>query len=143
MLFLSSFFAFWRWWSIRKKIQEFNPDLIWCHSTLRYIWFFGMIAISQAWARKYLTHHDLGLMVAYPSEIYSEENIPSDSSFQNFLGNSKSIFISVKYFYLKLYWKLLQWFGLMIVPSEFLEKHIWKYISETKIKTFSHTIFPD
>ncbi len=142
ILFFCSFFAFWRWWSVRKKIQEFQPNLIWCHGTLRYIGFFWMLAISDARARKYLTHHDLGVITPYPSMIFSEEDIPTSLSFWEFISKSRNPLVLVKCFYLKLFWKLLQKFDCMFVPSAFLEKYIARNTLVQKVRVFSHTIFP-
>ncbi len=70
-LMITSPLAFWRGIMLTRKIHEFKPDLIWMHSILRYIGPHGIRAISNYDSKRYITHHDLGLISLRPSQIYS------------------------------------------------------------------------
>ena len=60
----------------RKIIQNFKPDVIWCHSLSRFLGPLVAATITKSRAFSMITYHDLGLLTPFPSRIESEDMIP-------------------------------------------------------------------
>lgn len=137
-------FAFWRGILLSNTINIYQPDLIWMHSVLRYIWPHGMRAIANSGCKKYLTHHDLGLITPRPSRIYSESDIPASPSLGDWIpheGLNIFTILSVTAKWLTVSWI---WFSLSrnpithILPSLWMQPFFQKYI-QTQSIIFPHT----
>ena len=50
--------------------------MIFSHSVLRYVGYWGMLAIRHSGVPHVMMHHDLGLVSPRPSRITSEQEIP-------------------------------------------------------------------
>lgn len=96
-MFLFSLIAFWRGKYLRKELERYRPDTLWLHSVLRYHgpWVLREI---QKYAQKYpeskiyLSHHDVGLIAAFPQSVTLESEIPRDASLLSFLPRENSFF---------------------------------------------------
>jgi hypothetical protein len=146
-LMLLSPFAFWRGNSISRDIRRFNPDLIWMHSVLRYIWPHGVRVISESKQTKYIIHHDLGLITPRPSQIYSETEIPGSPSLGDWIPHKISILAiiatSIKWLYVRLIWTFLQKNTIThILPSNWMAPYFQKYTDSVPI-IFPHTTIID
>lgn len=136
-------FGFWRGWSLSTRIKKTQPDLIWMHSILRYIGPYWLYAIRETQCRKYITHHDLWLISPYPSQIYSEVNIPKSSSLWDWISKDISNFAILS---IGLKWGLASWawslLGRMdatnILPSPWMQSHFSKYTQHIPV-IFPHT----
>lgn len=133
--------AFWRWRHIRWHIQKFNPDLIWMHTILRYVWPHGVAAVSSFECKKYITHHDLGLITVQPSSIYSEKSIPISKNLGDWIPKKIdiiSIIISLmKWCYVQFIWNSLSKKSIThLVPLPWMQPYFESYT------IVSPTIFP-
>ncbi len=142
LMFLSPF-AFWRATLLEKKIQEFSPDLIWMQSILRYIGPHGVGIISKTNCKKYITHHDFGLISPRPSRIYTEEDIPCGPNLWDWIPKKLSIFsvlsILPKWIMIRCIWNYLQNETFThILPSNWMQPYFQKYIDTIPI-IFPHT----
>lgn len=137
-------FAFWRGILLDKKIKQYKPDLIWMQGVLRYIWPYGARAISHYHWRKYITHHDLGLITPYPSRIYSEWDIPLTPSIGDWISHSSIHIFTVlalisKWFSISSIWYYLNSDNIThIIPSVWMESYFRCYTTQTII-VFPHT----
>jgi glycosyltransferase involved in cell wall biosynthesis len=114
---------------ITKKILEFNPDLIWCHSVSRYIGPLGLNTLKKSKAKKIITIHDLGLFSNQPSKLEQITDIPKQKKKLSFklkqtLLNNRII-------------KQINSFDLVLVPSPFILPIIKNSI-KTKIQILPH-----
>lgn len=142
-LMLLSPIAFWRGIALHKKIHEFSPDLIWMHSVLRYIGPHWIRAISDSWSKKYITHHDLGLITARPSRIYDEWDIPSSPNLGDWIPKKLSIVsilsILPKWSITQYIWSFLQKDTVThILPSSWMQPYFHKYVDTIPV-IFPHT----
>jgi hypothetical protein len=136
-------FAFWRGISLDKKIQQYQPDLIWMHSVLRYIGPHGVWVVSRFPGHKYITHHDLGLITPRPSDVHSESDIlgPSLGDWVPHKGLNIFTILSVTGKWLTISWIwmfLRQGNVLNILPSSWMQPFFQKYTSNQSI-LFPHT----
>lgn len=136
-------FAFWHWFSMKKTISTFQPDLIWMHGVARYIGPFGLMAITGSDRKMIMTHHDLGLITARPSRITSAAHIPNLLAYKTFIIGTKNplemIARTGKYFYLQFLWVFLRKIQLHLVPSEFMKKPVEDF-GAIQVEVFSHSI---
>lgn len=144
LLSMLSPFAFWHERTIREVIQVTNPSLIWMHGVSRFIGPWWLKTIVESGKTTILTHHDLGLITARPSETTSESQIPHGlKNIQEFIWKTFSPIEytarSLKYFILKIYWKYLKNVSLHLVPSEFMKSHIQEFWGK-QVETFPHSI---
>lgn len=136
--------AFWRGILLDKKIKQYQPDLIWMQWVLRYIWPYWVRIISRYPGRKYITHHDLGLITPYPSRIYSEWDIPMSPSIGDWVSHSSidmaRIFVLVcKWCSISSIWYYLNSSNVMhMIPSTWMELYLRRYTPNI-IKVFPHT----
>ncbi len=143
-LMLMTPFAYWRGIALDTKIQKYQPDLIWMHAVLRYIWPHGIRSVWWAHCRKHITHHDLGLITPYPSRIYRESDIPVSPWLWDWISHSHlnifTIFAVVgKWLSSSWIWHYLNMSGVThILPSAWMSSHFEKY-STTPPIVFPHT----
>ncbi len=132
---LGLFYALWNPLYVvrlRRELRIFQPEVIWCHSILRFLGPSVLRLVGRSSAFKLITIHDLGLFVQYPSRVEEEGEIPKESSWKNFYG-----FGLVKYFALiRPILKELRGFDLILVPSDFMQK----LLTGVKTKVFPHFI---
>jgi len=136
--------------AIRKKIREFQPDVVWLHSVSRFL---GPLTVREVadWRKNkeistLVTYHDLGLLSPFPSRVESEEMIPKNPSLGAFFSSVHSgnpiVYLAVfcKYFQVLILRKLLKRINIHIVPSAFLVPHIRDIIEvpDEKIVTLEH-----
>ena len=143
-LMLMTPLAYWRGIALDTKIQQYQPDLIWMHAVLRYIGPHGIRSMSRAHCRKYITHHDLGLITPYPSRIYRESDIPASPRLWDWLSRSTmNIFtiFAVVGKWLSSYW-IWHYLSMCqitnILPSGWMSTHFEKYSTMPPI-IFPHT----
>lgn len=128
---------------LRKKLQDFQPDIIWCHSVLRHIGRLGLSAINTSSAQKRMMYHDLGYFHPFPHAVTQENQIPASLGWKDF---STSINNPVTKFFVRGKWMLLQKiqkqlkkFDQHLVPSEFMEDFVHKNYGE-KVTVLPHFI---
>ncbi len=112
---------------IEKKIKEFKPDIIWCHSISRFLGHKVLQKINKSKAIKIMTYHDLWYFSPFATKIYQEKDIPQSFSLKEFLQKTEKIYwpyIIFKFLKLKLIRKELQKFDVHTVPSEFMKKYV-------------------
>ncbi len=141
-MFLSQI-AFWRYYEIQEYIQNIAPDVIWWHNILRFIWPWWMKAVYDSHVPYIISHHDLGLIVARPSVLENERDIPHALSHSEFINGSRnpveSLMRSIKYISLNHIWKYLGRAESHIVPSSFMQQPL-QDITGKKVIVFPHTI---
>ncbi len=144
-LFILSPFAFWRGRALQKEIEKFNPDLIWCGTIMRYFWPWGVKTIAKNRnIKKYITHHDIGLICKSPSKIYDENQIPKSLKLSDWIRRERNIFSILittgKWLYIRWIWKYISHFDTHLAPAKWLQNHLPKNIS---VQVFPHTIFKE
>lgn len=146
ILFITSLWTFWKSWKVKHLLEENRVEAIWMHSILRYIgywWVNSAMHYAQRHnARVYLSHHDLGLLVAFPQDITDESQIPTDPSLRSFIRNlsGRKKFVGFfKWGYIFLIKKALTSHIEHIIFSSFLEKHIQNHFPGQKIHIFPHS----
>lgn len=131
---------------IRKKIRDFQPDVIWLHSVSRFLGPLVIREVNKSGIFSLITYHDLGILSPFPSRMESEDMIPKNPSLRAFLNVIRSrnpimyLAAHCKYFQVCILRKLLQKVNIHIVPSSFLVPHIWDIIEipEEKIQVLEH-----
>ena len=138
-------FAFWRWKKMTKKIWDFEPDLIWMHSIIRYIGPFWVNTIMEyKQSKKYISHHDLWLICTRPSAIYNESDIPMNSDLSSWIPKQVNIIsiISIlpKWLYVQIIWKYLNITPDIthIVPSSWMQLFFQEY-THSNLVVYPHT----
>jgi glycosyltransferase involved in cell wall biosynthesis len=128
---------------LRKKIESFQPDIIWCHSVLRHIGRLGLSAINRSSAQKRMMYHDLGYFHPFPHAVTQEKQIPASLDWKDF---SASIHNPITKFLVRGKWILLQKmqkqlkkFDKHLVPSAFMEALVRKNYGE-KVTVLPHFI---
>lgn len=135
--------SFWQWWAMKQSIKSAKPDLIWIHGIERYRWIWWLQAIVESGMPTYITHHDLGLIVARPSAITEEKDIPEKLSLATTIRGASSLLEIClrigKYISLRLLWIYLQKIDLHIVPSEFMRASV-RGFGAKQVEVFPHTV---
>jgi Glycosyl transferases group 1 len=129
IMFILSIFAFWRGIALYNILKEKQIDTIWMHSILRYIGPWGILAVRLYNGRRktYISHHDIGLLAAFPQDITSESSIPMGSSLREFIPDTsmtKKIISVGKYIYVRIITSLLPTELTHIIFAPFLEANI-------------------
>lgn len=108
---------------LRRAVEEFRPDVVWCHSVLRRIGAVGLDAAFVRPAFRIMTYHDLGYFAPFAAECRIESDVPAPGFFP-FLakarGFSRKAFATLKYWKLRMLFARLSRFDLHLVPSDFL-----------------------
>ena len=148
-MFIASIFAYSRGRELRRVLNTEKPDGIWMHSILRYIGPWGVRAVKQ-YVEKYpntqvyLSHHDLGLIAAFPQSITEESQIPLGRGIFAFIPRELSLFRMImsigKWCYKEIVLSLLAKSTKHIIFSPFLEKHIQNHFPASETLLFPHTI---
>ena len=146
-MFVFSFFAFWRAFSLRKILHLHQPEIIWMHSVLRYIWYWWVREVysysQRTWAKVYLSHHDLWFISAFPQDITDESQIPSDASLSRFIAwvsGKKKILAMGKWWYIRLIRRVLPGNTEHIIFAPFLEPHIHRHFPDHIVWVFPHSV---
>ena len=89
LLFITSLFGYFRGRKLEKILEHFEPDAIWMHSILRYCGVWSLAQVMEyekgATVKIFLSHHDVGLMVAFPQHIENVDEIPKSTSLIDFI----------------------------------------------------------
>lgn len=148
LMFIVSWFTFWRGINLYKTLLATNPDLIWMHSILRYIWPWWIIAIRLYIQRHkdtkmILCHHDLWLLAAFPQDITKESDIPNSIYLKDFIPKNtytlKKIISIWKWCYVRIIFFLIWKKITHMVFSSFLAPSIEKQFGKKDIIIFPHT----
>lgn len=113
---------------IKKSIQNFQPDIIRCHSVLRNIGRLPLQTINQSAAKKRLMIHDVGIVAPFPHTVHHENQLPTDQTRQAFYRSHKStnpitvIAMFIKRLLIKKIYEQIQTWKI-IVPAPFLQKY--------------------
>lgn len=90
----------------------------------------------------YLSHHDIGLLAAFPQDITEESVIPMNSSLRDFIPDTSMIkkIISIgKYLYVRIIIALLPTETTHIIFAPFLEANIrGQFRKDAKVEIFPH-----
>jgi len=140
---------------IKDLVLKDTYDLVWWHSIQRWI---GPYPISWTWknidVKQILMTHDFGLYHPFPSHIYSEDDLLSSLQFwermkAGFKRFWTKIFLKiVRFIPLFFKWcssKILIWviskhIDLVLVPSEYMIKHIQIHYPNTNVQVLSHAL---
>ncbi len=153
LLFITSLFGYFRGKRLKKVLQDFGPDAIWMHSILRYcgVWSLYEVQKYQTFSptKVFLSHHDVGLMAAFPQHIENVDEIPKSTSLIDFIPSKWSILRKytawAKWMYIYLLKKYFPKNITHIIFSEFLEEtvknHFPKDSSTILHHPFDETIF--
>lgn len=152
ILFIFSLFAVQRYFQVRSFLVQKNPDTIWMHSILRYVWLWGILAI-RSYTRSYpdtqilLAHHDVGLLAAYPQHITEVSQIPVDATLSAFLPGELSLLSQLKsipkWCYIKLITYALPIHTTHTVFSAFLMPAIRAHFPDDAVILFPHPVDRD
>lgn len=122
----------------------FQPDLIFSHSVLRYIGIWGVLAIRFSHVTHYMMHHDLGMISPRPSRLYQERDIPQGWRYASWIRGERNIFyilvITLKYLWLRIFWRVLPKETLHFVPSNWMVPYFSRITKSVRV--FPHTNFP-
>ncbi len=148
LMFICSPFAFWRWYSLKQKLQQFSPDALWMHSILRYVWVWWVRSVTQYRAEKdipvFLSHHDVGLLAAFPQYITDESQIPTESTCWSFTLISqwwiRRCSSSLKWLIVRILKESLPKNTKHIIFAAFLERHIRNHFSDADIMILPHPV---
>jgi hypothetical protein len=164
IMFVLSIFAFWRGIELYAMLQKIQPDTIWMHSVLRYIGPWGVLAVciycskygkhdlrDSNWdtspssllpPTSYISHHDLGLLAAFPQDITAESDIPMNPSLRDFIPKKGILkqFISIgKWCYVRIITLILPDDTTHVIFAPFLEVNIrGQFGNDKKIQIFPH-----
>ncbi len=148
-LFIFSSFAFQRYFQMHSFLRKNHPEVIWMHSVLRYVGFWWILAVKSYKKRNpsveiFLSHHDVGLIAAYPQYITRESEIPKDSSLSSFipknLSKPKQFQSIFKWFYIRLLRFSLPKNLKHMVFSSFLVPFVSEQFPEDEVLLFPHSV---
>lgn len=136
-------FSFWHAMMMKKMIAEYNPDAIWLNNISRYVWPWWLKEVVDSGKSTIITHHDLGLITARPSQITDESHIPKSLNYQDFVRSASSPLEYLarvgKYLTLKIFWRYLTKVGLHLVPSDFMKPYFENFGAK-QVEVFPHSI---
>lgn len=134
---------------LKEKINEFDPDIIWYHSILRFLGWKSINVAKSADIKKIMMYHDFGYFYPFPSKLSDISQIEKLSLF-NFLKSAGTynpvwlFLVFLKYVSIKLIkWQIKKDIDMNLVPSKFMEKVVKKQydIDQDKIQTLPHYDF--
>ena len=148
LMFIFSPFSLWHWMALQKKFSTFQPDAIWMHSVLRYVWVWWIRAVASYSAKHqipvFLSHHDVGLIAPFPQYVHSESQIPDGTSRMEFVSHETSIvrgmIANIKWILVYLLKRKLPKNMRHIIFSPFLEKHIRNHFPHQEIIILPHCV---
>jgi len=130
-------------WKLHKKIQSFQPDVIWCHSVLRHIGRLGLYVINKSSVQKRMMYHDLGYFAPFPHAISDTIQIPRSIDRKDFSADIQNpitkLLVYGKWILLKLLQKQLKSFDKHLVPSKFMVDVVAKNYNK-KVGVLPHFI---
>lgn len=130
-------------YNLHKKIQQFSPDIIRCHSVLRHVGWLPLVIANRTNSVKRMMYHDLWYFHPFPHALTEESQIPPSLDWIDFswsVSNPlKKIFVRWKWILLRLLQKQLKKFDLHLVPSEFMQASVNKNYSNN-VTVLSHFI---
>jgi hypothetical protein len=146
IMFVLNIFAFWRGIHVWNMLYQLRPDLIWMHSVLRYIGPWGVLAVRLYTlhypTQTYLSHHDLGLLAAFPQDIIEESSIPMNQSLRDFVPEivlRKKVTSIGKWFYVRMITILLSPNITHVIFAPFLEANIrGQFGKDAEVDIFPH-----
>ncbi len=148
LLFLQALCNVRSFFAIREYILNNSPEIIWCHSILRYHGVFWLLAIQLYWKniKKMITYHDFWLISPFPSKIESINQIPMIRSIPSWMTSSRKFLspkllfgLLVKYVYTFIPLILIRTFDSHIVPSQFM---VWIIARNIEKEEKDITLFP-
>jgi glycosyltransferase involved in cell wall biosynthesis len=115
---------------LHKKIQQFSPDVIRCHSVLRYVGWLPLMVVNKSKANKWMMYHDLWYFHPFPHTVTQENQIPASLDWNHFSVSIHNcvmkFFVWGKWLLLKQIQKQLKQFDQHLVPSEFMTRVVVK-----------------
>ncbi len=149
---LSSIINIWERFRLKRIIKEYQPELVFYNSMLRY--FSGHNIIQNPHWDTWMMYHDFGYFAPFPSKVDDVNKVEKKLNFRNFVfGNwatqsclwkIKSIlispFLSGKLILVKFIQHKKDKIDLHLVPSKFMETTVTKsyWIPSKKVKTLNH-----
>lgn len=97
---------------IQQTIDDFQPDFIWCHSTLRYIGPKGLKTIKESKVKTAITIHDLGYFCSHPSKAESLQDIQNQKTSLSYKLKNTLLLRRLN--------KIVSSFDFIVVPNKFL-----------------------
>lgn len=116
-----SCFNFYYYFKLKKKLKLYNPDVIWFHSILRFLWWMPLLSILWFKWEKRIMYHDLWYFHPYPSRVFEINQVNFEFNLNNFLKawNTKNP--------IKLILIILKFLSILIIKSR-IKKNIDKNI---------------
>ena len=124
---------------IHARIRDFHPDIIWCHSILRFMGPSVAQEIVKSKAKTFMTYHDLGYFSPFAAGVEREKDIPKNS-FMDFYASAPllhkicPIYLWMKYKKIMKLFFALEKFEVHFVPSSFLLKLLSDRLPKKAIK---------
>jgi hypothetical protein len=133
---------------LRKTLRRFSPDVVWCHSVARFIGPAGLAPLLASDAIKIKTYHDLGYFGLYATAFEHESELESAQDLRSFYRKAPfydkifPFYILFKYQKLKKLADILRTFELHVVPSDFMEVAVRRYLNadDANVVTLPHAI---
>jgi hypothetical protein len=117
-------------WALRLKISEYKPDVIWLHSTSRFLGPLAVREVANSQTFSCVTYHDLGLWVPFPMDTEWEDEVPNNPGFLSFfISNHRRnpiALLAIPFKYLQVFFirKYLKDIQIHFVPSTFLIPYV-------------------
>ncbi len=134
---------------IKKAIKEFKPDIIWYHSTLRWMWRLSIFASKDFKWKKFVMYHDFGYFYPFPHSLYFVEQIKTPMTLKNYIKSAKTqnpiTIFAIFFKYISVYLiknQLKNWKFHHLTPSDFMVDIVSDSynISKKNIQAFPHFI---
>lgn len=124
---------------IRNRISDFQPEVIWCHSVLRFLGPKVVQEITKSEALKYMTYHDLGYFAPFAASMEREKDIPKNTwwgfyASAPFLHKIFPVYLFLKYQKIQKLFASLGKFDVHFVPSPFLLRPLSDRLPKKAIK---------
>lgn len=122
---------------LHRKIQQFSPDVIRCHSVLRHVGWLPLAVVNKSNASKRMMYHDLWYFHPFPHKVTNEIQIPASLDWKDFSSSINNFvmkfFVRWKRILLKAIYKQLKKFDQHLVPSEFMTRAVVKNYNKNLI----------
>lgn len=136
------------YFSLKKIIKKEKPDLVWWHSTDRWLWRLPLRAVSKKTTQRKM-YHTFGFAVPFPAHQYEEKKLPKKRSLRHFLKavplnkRRQYPFVVAKYIQLSLMRSHIQKMDLVMWPSDCVThtiRQLWYTKKKTVAVTFPHCL---
>lgn len=144
-----AFINFVSMFRIRRIIKDFKPDVVWYHSTLRWIWRLWIFASKNFKWKKFVMYHDFWYFYPFPHSLNFVDQIKYPLTLINYIKSAnthnpiKIIAIAIKYISVCLIkTQLKTWWFKHLTPSDFMVDIVsdsYK-IPKKDIQSFPHFI---